>query len=289
MTCAALNLVTSVLEGKSAREFIKGLPTPPTDVRRFVYIFDFGAGGGEYMFYLELNEEMVKGLEDEDLENFLLEYGQENIEHNRIPKDDWKWCVAVDEVPVKNDHIDWYHGSNRLGEAGPAKAFFKRLGARKLLKVGETVSHATLNSKDLLCAWLEKLKELDPGAHTRIVNECDVEDYMQDNQTDGEIDNLLYEVLSPALQKLCPPLTYFGSHPGCSSDIGCWPYDASEYEDMAAEGRILYASQGSELAERIRAGFEGNPEAQGIDYGIIEIGYYSYECCDSHGKPLWAF
>lgn len=286
----ALQLAKAVLEGASPREFLKGAGRP---YRRFKYTFDFGAGEGQREFYIELDKEMVAGLEDEELESFLIEFGKENIERDRIARDDWMWCIGAEEVPVGEPLKDWYQGVLEADRRYDPRTYLKSLAKRRTLKVGESISHGTLNSRDLITAALDTLKEIDPIEYTSLTSDSELAAYLENQMSRDEAqdfeDTFFHEQLVHLMQEHCPPLTYFGSHPGDGSDIGCWPYEEHEYEELSESERILYADEGTPLAHKIEAGFNNADVPESIIHGVVKLGYGSYACYHRNGYLLWQY
>jgi hypothetical protein len=106
---------------------------------------------------------------------------------------------------------------------------------KKWLTVGESVSEGTMNSSHLFQAYLDTLESVDKASANefRMEHKDELTEF-QDGTIDGEsLDHLVFDVLDPILSKYCLPYTYFGSHPGNGSDIGCWPH----YEEMAWNSR----------------------------------------------------
>lgn len=174
-------------------------------------------------------------------------------------------------------------------EGESPREFLKKLGRTLPLDVNQSVSHGTLNPRDLIHTFLDTLEQHAPREYANLRNDSELEDYLNntlggpDEARDFE-DSFLHEVLWQEMQAICPPMTFFGSHPGDGSDFGCWAMESGDYEDLAAEGTIDYARQGDEeMAERIRHG-----QLQGeARYGIIQTGYMDYECYDANGRLLW--
>jgi len=104
---------------------------------------------------------------------------------------------------------------------------------KKWLTVGESVSEGTMNSSHLFQAYLDTLESVDKASANefRMEHKDELTEF-QDGTIDGEsLDHLVFDVLDPILSKYCLPYTYFGSHPGNGSDIGCWPlYEEMEYD-----------------------------------------------------------
>jgi hypothetical protein len=268
MVNAAL-LADAVLEGTSPRDFLKGLPA----YRRFRLTFDFGAGEDGYSLYVNVGKDLLAGLRDDALMDKVMEYAKET--QKTVDRDDWDWLVDVEEVPV-------------VGEAKSPREFIKGLPTRKLLTVGQSVSHATLNPRDLINAFLDALEQRAPLDYAKLVSDPEINEYLEnpaEARDQNFEDNLLHEVLWDEMQGLCPPMTYFGSHPGNGSDFGCWPYESHDYEDLAAEEKVVYAKEDDvELAQEIRS---GGLNGGHIPYGIVQTDYMSFECYDSGGRLLW--
>lgn len=138
--------------------------------------------------------------------------------------------------------------------------------------------------------FLEVIEQLDPATYASYTNDAELQDYLAGRLERGAAqdfeDTYLHEVLYGQMSEYCPPGTFFGSHPGSSADIGCWPHESHDYEEMADMGRILYAREGDEAtAQKIQQGdYTDAPDAQ---YGIVETDYYTYACYDREGRVLW--
>lgn len=63
-------------------------------------------------------------------------------------------------------------------------------------------------------------------------------EYFHNGEESEERDQELYDQLCEALNKACPPFTFFGSHPGNSSDIGVWPDDEEIEEALDCGFRL---------------------------------------------------
>jgi len=90
-----------------------------------------------------------------------------------------------------------------------------------------SISTGTLRPQDLLNAFGSTLNHLTLGVekHPFIeqasVAEQNIWDFDDDDAHEHATD--LIEKLTDALQELCPPFIYFGTHPGDGADFGFWP------------------------------------------------------------------
>ena len=77
-----------------------------------------------------------------------------------------------------------------------------------------SISTGTLRKRDLLSAFTQTLQTLDSGELRNLeaakkIDEPNVAEYL--------------DWLTDALNELCPPFVYFGTHPGDGADFGFWP------------------------------------------------------------------
>ena len=97
-----------------------------------------------------------------------------------------------------------------------------------------SISTGTLKTQDLLPYFLETLtarggkipSDLECGKYIEYINwpaldttACDYDDKFWDSD-EAHWD---MEALIDALNELCPPFVYFGTHPGDGADFGFWP------------------------------------------------------------------
>jgi hypothetical protein len=271
-----------VAEG-AAKAFLKSVPKPD---RCFRLTFDFGAGEGTKYFYfktLDTAELQVASKADDCdlLHDLVRDMAYAKHTGKEIERDDWDWLSTIEEVP-QTPQEGWgvFEGS--------AKQFLKGLARRRKLEVGELVSSHTLNSRDLIQSFLEAIRNLSEETYAQVVDD-EVEEYLRNEMPRAEAqdfeDDYLHEVLYSTLSGLCPPMTYFGAHPGNGSDIGCWPLASHEYEELAEEGKIIYASEGSRLDLELRAGQW--PDFEQAKYLVHELEYGTYACYDRNRTKLW--
>jgi hypothetical protein len=125
---------------------------------------------------------------------------------------------------------------------------------RKLLKVGESYSHATAQAEDIIPALMDALEGVDRAATRKIRRRYPNLFKRRRGSGPGWRDSLVGNVrdlegksdeeqeciaeLEDVLTERCPPYSYVGSHPGNSSDIGCWP-DLERLEEAVADGEVL--------------------------------------------------
>lgn len=105
----------------------------------------------------------------------------------------------------------------------------------KYLPLG-TVIHGTSLAEDIIPALIETLATISQEEAEAWQNTW--------KSRDEDEDYLAYEALPNALQKHCPPYTYFGSHEGNSSDIGVWVNREQIYEAMEDPGTLQAVYQG---------------------------------------------
>lgn len=92
----------------------------------------------------------------------------------------------------------------------------------------ESISHATLNPRDLIPAFLDALREYHPSAYAQFLLTPfgPVPSYVvEDPDSDwwySEEASWLMEDLFDALGDAAPDGYYFGAHPGDGSDFGFW-------------------------------------------------------------------
>jgi hypothetical protein len=117
------------------------------------------------------------------------------------------------------------------------QAMLKRLGqvaidaGKKKLQIG-SLFRSTSHSEDFINGCLKALSWLDKAKLNEVKQGYSDEIELSQLVGRGEaitpddqavIDEFAYETLSRIMQDYCPPLTYFGSHPGSGDDVGCWP------------------------------------------------------------------
>ncbi len=172
-----------------------------------------------------------------------------------------------------------------------AKDFIKKLRL-PYLEVDEAVSTGTLHSRDLIERFLYAIQDLRPKMHRELLANPELVRYLAGRMPRLEAqefeDSYLHEFLYDEMQQLCPPGTYFGSHPGSGADIGCWPMEESTYTDLAEQGEIIFApAEEAERVQKITTGdFSETPTAR---YAIVAgPDYGAYTCYNPFGRVLWA-
>jgi len=96
-----------------------------------------------------------------------------------------------------------------------------------------TISHGTLRDEDLIKAFGEELKRLDPERFNEIEeeNSPDLRAYLDGKtplrelspETMEEISDYIHYGLMDSLNDCAPAGHYFGTHEGDGSDFGFWP------------------------------------------------------------------
>jgi len=97
-----------------------------------------------------------------------------------------------------------------------------------------TISHGTLRPQDLIPAFLEALRTVNPAAYAQItlgsghapIPSHALED--EDAQWWYEDAQWILEDLIERLMESAPEGTYFGTHEGDGSDFGFWPLESGE-------------------------------------------------------------
>lgn len=267
----------------SAKTFLMRVLRPD---RYFRLTFDFGAGEGTRVFYFKTpdsNRLRVASQEEDDEALTALVRDLAYAKHTAVPsaspiaKDDWDWLVSVEET-APTFRLGW-----SMSE-GAAKSFL--LSRRSKFGVGEVVSRGTLNPEDLIPRFLEVIRNFSPQVCAAVVDD-EAERYLRNELPPADArdfeDVYLNEVLWPTLHKFCPPLTYFGAHPGNSSEIGCWPYERHEYEALADEGKIVFVP-----AESAAALDNGDwPDFGTARYLVRELDNNSYAVYDASHTEIW--
>lgn len=179
-------------------------------------------------------------------------------------------------------------------EGESPREFIKKLPRHHYMPVNTSVSHGTLNDRDLIEAFMDALREYNQSAYIEHYSDDEYQRYRNHEMSREEArdfeDTYVHEVLWSDMSDCCPPLTYFGASEGDLSDFGCWPYSRHDYADLAAEGRIAFAAEGDNAtAQAIRSGnfYNLNTEGQ-ADYGVIENGYYQYEVYEKGPRLIWS-
>jgi hypothetical protein len=93
-----------------------------------------------------------------------------------------------------------------------------------------SVSSGTMNPDDLIPAFLDALRDLDPERAEAIENEFKSEDPGAD--WDASVENDLLDALFDALNEHAAPYFYFGAHPGDGADYGFWLGDLDCFDGL---------------------------------------------------------
>jgi len=83
-----------------------------------------------------------------------------------------------------------------------------------------SISHGTLRTQDLLEAFANTLQQFN-RTHPLLGEYLDI--HANDAWDSDKAADLLNEGFFNALQEICPPFVYFGTHPGDGADFGFWP------------------------------------------------------------------
>jgi len=96
-----------------------------------------------------------------------------------------------------------------------------------------TISHGTLRPQDLIPAFLEALRTLNPAAYDQLMfgsGHPPIPAYaLEDEDAEwwhSEDASWVLESLGDALDESAPEGHYFGAHEGDGSDFGFWPIDS---------------------------------------------------------------
>lgn len=112
-----------------------------------------------------------------------------------------------------------------------------------------SISTGTLKIDDLLEATATTLNNLGSTVTT-------------DTHTWEYDDEMLLSIYMEALNELCPPFVYFGTHPGDGADFGFWP-------DMNRLDEELYNQTGAPHLDKVPS--YCLPMHQDYPYGEIEL------------------
>jgi len=134
------------------------------------------------------------------------------------------------------------------------QAMLKRLGqvaidaGKKKLQIG-SLFRSTSHSEDFIDGCLKALAWLDKAKLNEVKQGYSDEIELYQLAGRGEavtpndlavMDEFAYETLDRIMQDYCPPLTFFGSHSGNGSDIGCWPnYDLLREAENEGGGDLV--------------------------------------------------
>jgi len=118
-----------------------------------------------------------------------------------LPVYDWDFQTTLPNAPTKRE------------VPPPEPLPFEHAGS---------ISHGTMRPQDLIPAFLEVLKKLDPAKHAELSAYVGDEDDNSPWWDSEDASMLLNEDLFNALNACAPDGWYFGSHPGDGSDYGFW-------------------------------------------------------------------
>jgi len=117
-----------------------------------------------------------------------------------------------------------------------------------------TVIHGTLRTEDLVPAFLEELKTLDPDRAAYYVERIPAEALEDPDHIWWQTGEAMWmlEELFDILNEYAPPFCYFGALEGDGSDFGFW-IDRYAFEEAVEYGEILRVS---ELPDNAPEGYE---------------------------------
>src|SRR5690606_1963818 len=121
--------------------------------------------------------------------------------------------------------------------------------ARRMTRVRlGTVIHGTLRTEDLVPAFLEELKALDPDRAAYYVERIPAEALEDEDHIWWQTGEAMWmvEELFDILNEYAPPFCYFGSLEGDGSDFGFW-IDRFSLEEAIENGEVLRVEDLSEV------------------------------------------
>jgi hypothetical protein len=145
------------------------------------------------------------------------------------------------------------------------------------VQLGSVIS-GTMRAEDLIPAFLDTLREIDPEAAHKIEREDAAweEDY--------EAACWMMESLTDALEGHSPPFCYFGAHPGDGSDYGFW-IDWESLDEACTDGPLA----GDCTVYRIDAGEPWPTRLTGDTEYILEVNDHGNATLYTReGEEIWS-
>jgi hypothetical protein len=157
---------------------------------------------------------------------------------------------------------------------------------KKTFEIGSIIRGSS-SSSDMVEGYLEVLAGVDKAKFNEISHDYsdEIELALRIGQGDAAawsecaiVDDFAYETLDRIMQNYCPPITFFGSHPGSGDDIGCWPdYDRLNAAEMYEnDDSLVVLEKDSPAAQSVMA---GTPET--------DRDYAAWKCADGDEWEVW--
>src|SRR5690606_15513977 len=153
--------------------------------------------------------------------------------------------------------------------------------ARRMTRVRlGTVIHGTLREEDLVPAFLEELKTLDPDRAASYFERIPAEALEDEDHIWWQTGEALWmvEELFDVLNEYAPPYVYFGANEGDGSDYGFW-IDRTALTEAIENGEVLRVEDLSEVP----ADYEGLVLHEN-DHGNLTL----YECTSGTFVEIWS-
>jgi len=143
-----------------------------------------------------------------------------------------------------------------------------------------TVIHATMREEDLIPAFLEELKMLDPERAAYYLERIPAEALEDEDHIWWQTGEALWmvEELFDVLNEYAPPYVYFGANEGDGSDYGFW-IDRQVLTEAIENGEVLHVEDLSEVP----ADYEGLVLHEN-DHGNLTL----YECTNEDFVEIWS-
>src|SRR5690606_4463656 len=143
-----------------------------------------------------------------------------------------------------------------------------------------SVIHATLRTEDLVPAFLEELKTLDPDRAAYYVERIPAEALEDEDHIWWQTGEAMWmlEELFDVLNEYALPFTYFGALEGDGSDFGFW-IDRYSLQEAIADGEVLRVEDLSEVP----ADYEGLLLVEN-DHGNLTL----YERAGGNLSEIWS-
>lgn len=143
-------------------------------------------------------EELINGIDDNTPVTIGVVKGRSL--HRSTKEEALRWLgMVTEDVGEEDDDFKEVYGE-------PQPSMYLPLG---------TIIHGTMRVDDLIPAFLEVLERFEPETAASLKGDFEA-------ATPDQREELCWERVVPILDRFAPPYTYFGSHPGNSSDYGVW-------------------------------------------------------------------